>query len=96
MLFLEFLNHLKWHLSIKYLIGVFVPFIILHMKVFLLTMAMGLQLAILHKEPKYSGFIIFIYQHWQESKYTINMSFCSFYLAPHKSIFVRCASGTIG
>ena len=58
-LFIQFINQLKWHLSNKYLIGVFVPFIILQKEVFLLTMAMALQLVILPYEPKYLGFTNF-------------------------------------
>ena len=51
--FYNLLTLLKWHLSIKYLIGVFVPFIILQKEVFLLTMALVLQFIIPYKEPKY-------------------------------------------
>ena len=57
--FYKFINHLKYHIPIKYLIGVFVPFIILHMEVFLLTMALVLQLLILHLELKKIGLQIF-------------------------------------
>ena len=42
-----------------YLIVVFFPFNILHMEVFLFTMAMVLQLTILYKEPKIYGLQIF-------------------------------------
>ena len=94
--FIQFINQLKWHLPIKCLIGVFVLFVNLHMEVFLKHVTMLLQLLIQHEEPKILGFTIFIYQHWQEPKYTINMSFCSFYLAPYKIILVGCAKVTIG
>ena len=45
-------NHFKWHLPNMYLIGVFVPFIILHMKVILAPMEMVPQFIVLYKEPK--------------------------------------------
>ena len=51
-----------------YLIGVFVPFIILHVEVFLLPMEMTPQLVILHKEPKMLGSTIFRYHKLLEFK----------------------------
>jgi hypothetical protein len=45
--FIQFINQLKWHLPIKYLIGVFVPFIILHMEVFLKHVTMVLPIDML-------------------------------------------------
>ena len=65
------------------------------MVVFLFTMAMVLQLTILHKEPKYPGFTIFRDYIFQQLENTIKGHFCSFYQAPYKSILFGVANDTI-